>query len=109
VNIANSSIKALSDSNGILTKYGSNGSPFLGILKSTYKGLYARHLVLLAALLDDSTYIAYLEKQAQSIWSVDRSPLDGALGNVWDHYYTQLDASGHCAGFDALVAAATVA
>lgn len=63
----------------------------------------------LAALLDDSTYIAYLEGQAQSIWSVDRSPLDGALGNVWDHYYTRLDASVHCAGFDALVAVATVA
>lgn len=109
VNIADSSLKALSDNNGILTEYGSHGSPLISIAEATYKGLYVRHIVLLASLLNDSTYIAYLKKQADSIWTVDRSPSDGALGVVWDHFYPLLDASGQCAAFDALVAAATVA
>jgi hypothetical protein len=108
-NVANASIKALSDSNGILTEYGSNGSPFLGIVKPTYKGLWIRHAVLIAAKVNDTTYVDYIHKQADSIWKTSRDPVDNTLGPVWDHFYPVADASTHCAAFDALVAAATIA
>lgn len=107
--IANASIKALSDKNGIITEYHSHGSPDLGIEGPTYKGLYIRHVVLLPQHgLAEDYYVPFLHKQGASIWSKDRSRKDGTIGNVWDRYYRQLEAPGHCAGLDALVAAATV-
>ncbi|KAF2095675.1 hypothetical protein NA57DRAFT_44475 [Rhizodiscina lignyota] len=108
VKIVNASMKALSDSNGILTEYGSHGSPNIGTVGPIYKGLYIRHVVLLASKLNYPAYIAYVRKQADSIWASDRSRKDGTIGNVWDHYYEQLESPGHCSGLDALVAAATV-
>lgn len=106
--IARAAIDNLSNSNGILTEFGSNGSPNLGNDGPTFKGVFIRNLQLLAQKTLDPVYANYIRKQADSIWNDDRSPDNGTIGNVWDHYYEQQASPGHCSGVDALVAAAAV-
>lgn len=100
------SIQHFSDANGIITE---PGSPHIGLEGGMKKGLYIRHIVLLASLLKDASFIAELIKQAESIIATDTSPINDTIGILWDHYLPVNQPSGHCGGLDALVAAATVA
>lgn len=106
--IAKAAVSKLSDANGILTEWNSNGSPSLGNDGPTFKGVFARNLQLLRQETGDSDYAEFITKNADSIWTSDRSPTNGTLGNVWDQYFGQTLPQGHCAAMDMLVAAAAV-
>ncbi|KAF2097523.1 Six-hairpin glycosidase [Rhizodiscina lignyota] len=106
--IAKAAIANLSDANGILTEFNSNGNPDLGLDLPTFKGVFARNLQFLQQETKDSSYASYIRKNADSIWNTDRSTINGTLGTVWDQYFGQDLPQGHCAAMDMLVAAAAV-
>jgi predicted alpha-1,6-mannanase (GH76 family) len=107
--IADAAIAKLTNGRGILTEDVWHERPNMGADAPTFKGVFIRNLGYLAKATGDEAYKRYILRQAQSIWANDRSG-DGnnKIGNVWDHYYEQYGASGHCSGVDALVAAAIV-
>lgn len=104
--VARASIRHFSDKNGIITE---PGSPNIGVEGGMKKGLYIRHIVLIASLLNDTSFKSELIKQAESIIATDTSPINETIGILWDHYLPVNQPSGHCGGLDALVAAATIA
>lgn len=104
--VARVSIQHFSDANGIITE---PGSPNIGLEGGMKKGLYIRHIVLIAALLNDTSFKDELVRQAESIMTTDTSPINQTMGILWDHYLPVTQPSGHCGGLDALVGAATVA
>lgn len=76
--IAHAAIANLSDANGILTEFGSNGSGDLGFDGPTFKGVFIRNLQVLQQATGSQYYADYIRKQADSIWSTDRSPKNGS-------------------------------
>lgn len=103
--VGKASIEHFSDKKGIITE---PGSPRLGINGGMKKGLYIRHIVLIASLTKEQYWIDELVKQAESIMETDTSHKDGTIGILWDHYLPEHSPSGQCGGLDALVGAATV-
>jgi predicted alpha-1,6-mannanase (GH76 family) len=98
--IANGAMKELSV-NGILTE----ASGHLDIQASQFKGVFVRGLATLQANKPQPAFAAYLQKNADSVWSKDRAA-DGVIGPRWQGGPEDANTASHASGIDVLVAAA---
>jgi rhamnogalacturonyl hydrolase YesR len=106
--IATAAIENLSNANGILTEFGSNGNSDLGLDGPVFKGVFIRNLRILQQATGNEDYASFIRKNADSISSTNRSPVHNIYGNVWDEFGGLVSPQGHCAAMDAIVAAAAV-
>ncbi|MGI5452633.1 glycoside hydrolase family 76 protein [Streptomyces sp. CA-249302] len=67
---------------GILTESCDTGTNTCDDNQKQFKGIFVRHLADLADATGSATYQAYIGKQADSIWTTDRDPLN-RLGQRW--------------------------
>jgi len=105
--IASAAIAKLSDANGILhDPY----EPNLGADGGQFKGIFVRNLQILQQATGNSEYRAYLESNAQSIWTNGRNQTTNMIGPVWSGppYSNLSSAATQSSGLDALVGAAAV-
>jgi predicted alpha-1,6-mannanase (GH76 family) len=107
-NIAYSAIANMVDNNGVLTEPGFNGNPNMGGDLPQFKGIFIRNLQILQDATGNKDFAEFIKKNADSIWSNDRSADNGTFGTVWDHYYGQLLPQGHGSALATIVAAAAV-
>jgi Glycosyl hydrolase family 76 len=106
--IASAAISKLQDSAGVLHD---PFEPNLGHDGDQFKGIFMRNLQVLQQATGDASYKAFLEKNADSIWSSARDTSTNLIGPVW----TGPPAAGgganmatQSSGLDALVGAAVV-
>ncbi|KAK3063307.1 hypothetical protein LTR53_018967 [Teratosphaeriaceae sp. CCFEE 6253] len=93
----------LVDSNGIFTeiaRYPTNDA-----VADMFKGVFVRNLVYLQGARADDAYVAFLQKNAVSIWQNDWDG-DGLLGPDWQGPVENTLAQAQSSGLDCLVAAA---
>ncbi|MFF4895973.1 glycoside hydrolase family 76 protein [Streptomyces sp. NPDC001068] len=69
-------------SGGVLTESCDVGSASCDDNQKQFKGIFMRHLADLAAATGSSAYRSYAQKQADTLWTRDRSPLN-TLGERW--------------------------
>lgn len=67
---------------GILTESCDVGTASCDDNQKQFKGIFVRHLADLADATRSATYRAYLTRQADSLWTTDRDPLN-RLGQRW--------------------------
>ncbi|MFE1290295.1 glycoside hydrolase family 76 protein [Streptomyces sp. NPDC058751] len=67
---------------GVLTESCDIGQASCDDNRKQFKGIFVRRLADLAKATGSSTYRSYLQKQADTLWARDRSPLN-ALGERW--------------------------
>lgn len=67
---------------GVLTESCDTGTNACDDNQKQFKGIFIRHLADLADATGSAPYRAYIKKQADSIWSTDRDPLN-RLGQRW--------------------------
>ncbi|ASQ98412.1 glycoside hydrolase family 76 protein [Streptomyces sp. 11-1-2] len=67
---------------GVLTESCDTGTGTCDDNQKQFKGIFMRHLADLADATGSATYRAYITKQADSIWTTDRDPLN-RLGQRW--------------------------
>ncbi|MER8159820.1 glycoside hydrolase family 76 protein [Streptomyces sp. NPDC094472] len=67
---------------GVLTESCDTGTGSCDDNQKQFKGIFMRHLADLADATGSATYRAYITKQADSIWTTDRDPLN-RLGQRW--------------------------
>ena len=108
--IANAAIGMLVNSNGILTEPCSGPTcPTQNPDQTQFKGVFIRNLDALYEVTHDRSYLEFINKNASSIWQVDRNIYD-QLGFDWSGPITASDqsfnASTLTSGLDALNAAA---
>ncbi len=101
---AGSALDHLTDAHGILhepcePKCGDDGVQF--------KGIFVRNLSALNARAPAKRWRKFLQGNANSVWTRDRSP-DDALGLVWSGPVTEANAGAQASALDALVAAAAL-
>ncbi|KAK5998631.1 Mannan endo-1,6-alpha-mannosidase DCW1-like protein [Cladobotryum mycophilum] len=105
-NIANAAIEALSNGDGILVEADhcelQNGH--CGMDGQQFKGIFVRNLRYLNAVVYDPNYSAFIKRNADSIWSKDRSQ-DNRLGVAWTGPYVTATGPSHSSALDCLVAA----
>ncbi|OCL11865.1 glycoside hydrolase family 76 protein [Glonium stellatum] len=103
--IAHAAIKALTDSNGILTESG-------GIQEDNnlaqFKGIFMRNLAALQKAVPNQAFVTFLTKNADSIWTSDRDASTGFIGPHWQGPYAAATAPSQSSAIDCLVAAAAV-
>ncbi|OCK79751.1 glycoside hydrolase family 76 protein [Lepidopterella palustris CBS 459.81] len=103
--LANAALKALTDSNGILTESG-------GIEEDSnlaqFKGIFVRNLAALHKASPDAAFSAFLTKNADAIWNSDRDDPTGFLGPHWQGPFATATAPSQSSAIDCLVAAAAV-
>ncbi|MDQ0809052.1 rhamnogalacturonyl hydrolase YesR [Streptomyces sp. B3I7] len=68
--------------NGVLTESCDTGTNTCDDNQKQFKGIFVRHLADLADATNSAAYRAYLVKQADTIWTTDRDPLN-RLGQRW--------------------------
>jgi rhamnogalacturonyl hydrolase YesR len=67
---------------GVLTESCDVGSASCDDNQKQFKGIFMRHFADLVKATGSSTYQSYVQKQADTLWAQDRSPLN-ALGERW--------------------------
>ena len=109
--IANAAISTLVSSNGILMEPCSGSCPSQNPDQTQFKGIFIRNLEALYQVTGDQTYIAFIDKNASSIWGNDRNLYD-QIGYDWSGPVSAADqsfnASTLSSGLDTLNAAAHV-
>ena len=107
--IANAAISTLVNSNGILTEPCSGSCPSQNPDQTQFKGIFIRNLDSLYQVTGDQAYLAFIDKNASSIWENDLN-LYNQTGFDWGGPLTAQDqsfnASTLSSGLDALNAAA---
>jgi predicted alpha-1,6-mannanase (GH76 family) len=102
-NIATAAIHALSDSNNVLHD---PCEPNCGADGTQFKGVFMRNLQRLQQAAPNSSLLASIAANAQSIWASDRNG-ENALSVVWSGpFVAPANASTQSSALDALVAAA---
>ncbi|KAF2725411.1 glycoside hydrolase family 76 protein [Polychaeton citri CBS 116435] len=100
-NIADSAINSLTDDNGVLHDV---CEPDCGGDGSQFKGVFARNLQILNKASPEDRFAAFLEKNADSVWTNDQS--NGQMSLVWSGPFVQpANASTQSSAMDAVVAA----
>ena len=103
--IANAALKALTDSNDILTESG-------GIDEDNnlaqFKGIFTRNLAALQKAAPNEAFVTFLTKNADSIWKSDRDAPTGFIGPHWQGPFAPATAPSQSSAIDCLVAAAAV-
>jgi predicted alpha-1,6-mannanase (GH76 family) len=107
-NIALAAIDELSNVNGILTEAGGGEDPDMGFDGPQFKGIFIRNLYFLQRATKSEELARFIRRNADSVWSCDRSQVNGTFGNVWDKYYGQDLPQGHSSALAAIVAAVGV-
>jgi predicted alpha-1,6-mannanase (GH76 family) len=108
-NIALAAINELSNDKGILTEAGGGGEdPDMGFDEPQFKGIFIRNLQILQRATRNEEFAHFIQRNADSVWSCDRSSVNGTFGNVWDRYYGQDLPQGHSSALAAIVAAVGV-
>ncbi len=103
--IALASISHFSNSDaGILTE---DCDPNCDTTAAQFKGVFIRNLASLQQLRPREDIRGFIRRNAESIWSRDRSQGD-KLGSAWVGPYQDGDVSAMCSGLDGLVAAVVV-
>lgn len=99
--IADSAIRLLVDENGILREpcelafnCGADGPQF--------KGIFMRHLRTLYDVTEAAHYWAFIERNAESIWTLARND-DDQFALKWGERFDRSDASRHSSALDALL------
>jgi predicted alpha-1,6-mannanase (GH76 family) len=109
--IANAAISTLVSSNGILMEPCAGSCPSQNPDQTQFKGIFMRNLDALYQVTGDQTYLAFIDKNATSIWENDRNLYD-VIGFDWSGPISGPDqsfnASTLSSGLDALNAAAHV-
>jgi predicted alpha-1,6-mannanase (GH76 family) len=109
--LANASISTLVNSNGILMDPCSGTCTSQNPDQTQFKGIFMRNLDALYQVTGDQTYLAFLNKNAASIWEDDRNVYD-VFGYDWAGPISATDqsfnASTLSSGLDGLNAAAQV-
>lgn len=103
--IANGEIKTMTDDDGILTEI---GYPEPGDQNwQQFKGVFVRNLAYLQALAPHDAHKAFLQANANAIWSEDRQD-NSLLGADWQGPYFDATAASQTSALDCLVGAAAV-
>ena len=110
--IANAAISTLVSSNGILTEPCTGSTcPTQNPDQTQFKGIFIRNLDALYQVTGDQAYLAFIDRNASSIWENDRNIYD-QIGFDWSGPISAPDqsfnASTLSSGLDALNAAAHV-
>ena len=109
--IANAAIRALVNSNGILTEPCSGSCPSQNPDQTQFKGIFMRNLDALYQVTGDQTYLEFIDKNASWIWENDLNLYD-QIGFDWSGPIRAPDqsfnASTLSSGLDALNAAVDV-
>ncbi len=101
--LADSALTYLTDGDGVL--HDPCEPNHCGEDAPQFKGIFVRNLQELQSLVRDPRYSAFFRRNADSIWTEDRTP-DNTLGLVWSGPAGRPDASSHSSALDALNAAA---
>lgn len=99
--IANATLTQLTV-NGILVDRSVSGGD-----APQFKGVFARNLMYLDAVAPDPRYKAFVDANANSIWSNDQGP-NHDFGALWQGPFDSADATRQTSALDALVAAASM-
>jgi predicted alpha-1,6-mannanase (GH76 family) len=80
--IANAAISTLVNSDGILTEPCGSTCPTQNPDQTQFKGIFMRNLYALYQVTGDQTYLAFIDRNASSIWENDRNIYD-QIGFDW--------------------------
>ena len=109
--IADAAISTLVSSNGILTEPCTGSCPSQNPDQTQFKGIFIRNLDALYQVTGNQAYLAFIDRNASSIWENDRNIYD-QIGFDWSGPISAPDqsfnASTLSSGLDALNAAAHV-
>ncbi|WP_263376754.1 glycoside hydrolase family 76 protein [Granulicella aggregans] len=102
--IARAAMAHLADKDGVLhdpcePKCGGDGVQF--------KGIFVRNLAALYRVDPEAEFAAFVQGNAEAIWTKDRGPED-RLGETWSGPYMAANAGAQSSGLDALVGAVEV-
>ena len=100
--IANAATTTLVNSNGILVELRVSGGD-----APQFKGIFLRNLIALDQVAPNAQYKAFIETNAQSIWTNDQGPAS-EFGAVWQGPFDSGDATRQTSALDALLAAAEI-
>lgn len=103
--IAHGTITHMVDGNGILTEPGYPGPP--DDTGAQFKGVFVRNLAYLHAVSPSSDYVNFLQNNADTLWTTDRTA-DGMIGGDWQGPYFDASAPSQGSGVDCLASAAMV-
>jgi predicted alpha-1,6-mannanase (GH76 family) len=98
--IANAAITNLVDANGILMEKSVNGGD-----APQFKGIFMRNLMALDQAAPSARYKAFVDANADSIWSAAQGP-GYEFGAVWQGPFDSGDATRQSSALDTLIAAA---
>ncbi len=104
-NIADAAMENLTDENGVLTDIGYPSPP--DPTGAQFKGVFARNLGYLQSMAPRDTFVAFLQRNADAIWTEDRQD-DGQIGPFWQGPYFNASAATQGSALDCLAAAAAV-
>lgn len=93
-------ISRLTDANGILHD---PCEPSCGKDGAEFKGIFVRYLAILDIAAPDSKYVTFLNANAKSIWSNDRSS-NYEFGDVWSGPFSASNGSAQISAIDCLLA-----
>nr|OQO20222.1 hypothetical protein B0A51_11629 [Rachicladosporium sp. CCFEE 5018] len=102
--IAHGALLHLTDT-GILTEPSYPGPP--DATAAQFKGVFVRNLAKLQSVRLDGDYVAFLQRNADSIWNNDRQD-DGEIGPDWQGPLFDANMASQSSGIDCLVAAAAM-
>ncbi len=107
--IANAAISILVSSSGILTEPCTGSCPTQNPDQTQFKGIFIRNLDALYQVTGDQAYLAFIDRNASSIWENDRN-INNQIGYDWSEPINAMDqsfnASTLSSGLDALNATA---
>jgi predicted alpha-1,6-mannanase (GH76 family) len=100
--IADAAITRLVNANGILVELRVSGGD-----APQFKGIFLRGLIALDQAAPNAQYKAFIDANAQSIWTNDQGP-DHEFGAAWQGPFDSGDATRQTSALDALLAAAEI-
>jgi predicted alpha-1,6-mannanase (GH76 family) len=103
--IASTSMRKLVNQEGVLREF---HEPNLTGDSSQFKGVYIRHLATLYKVTGDTEIKAFIERNAQAIWTRARNESTDEIGGLWTGPFDMADAARQSSALDALNAAILV-